>query len=171
MKTKLLIGIYCCYLFLILSAMTCDEYTPTSTQVDLSGLELFSLDSSGKLPVTIANGRCPKEAYMLRIAPTYNADDADYDNYELNVPITAVRIFTLTDFSAEHSVGSDVSSLFRTVYRALNYVFPVTSLHREYNFSLVLMTYPHPGNYQFRVELELEDGTVFSEETEMLEFY
>lgn len=173
MKTKLLLGISCCYLFLLLSAMTCDEedYIPTSTQIDLDGLEVFSLNNSGKDPTVITDGRCPKEAYMLCISPTFDVDDTHYDSYELNTPVTDIRIVTLTDFSAEYHAGSDVFPLFRTLYGAISLTVPVTCFYRDYRYRLVLMTYPQPGSYQFRVELELEDGTVFSNETEMLEFY
>lgn len=173
MKTKLLFTISCCCLFLLFSAMSCDEddYIPTSTQIDLTGLELSSLNNSGKDPVEITDGRCPKEAYMLRIVPIFDKDDEHYDSYELNTPVTAIRIFTLTDFDADHPAGSDVFTLFRTIYWAVDLSLPLTGFYSLYGYRLVLMTYPQPGNYQFRVEFELEDGTIVSEETEMLEFY
>lgn len=173
MKTKLLFTISCCCLFLLFSAMSCDEddYIPTSTQIDLTGLELSSLNNSGKDPVEITDGRCPKEAYMLRIVPIFDKDDEHYDSYELNTPVTAIRIYTLTDFDADHPAGSDVFTLFRTIYWAVDLSLPLTGFYSLYGYRLVLMTYPQPGNYQFRVEFELEDGTIVSEETEMLEFY
>lgn len=173
MKTKLIFRISCCCLFLLFSAMCCDEYdyVPTSTQINLTGLELSSLNNSGKDPIEITDGRCPKEAYMLCIVPTFDKDDEHYDSYELNTPVTAIRILTLTDFDTDHPAGSDVFPLFRTIYWAAGLTVPLTGFHSLYGYKLVLMTYPQPGNYQFRVEFELEDGTIFSEETEILEFY
>ena len=146
-------GMLCCFLVLLLTAMTCDEEELLPPILaDVVGVRLVSLDNSGHVPEPVTDDRCPKEAY-----------------------ITAIRIVTLTDFNEEYPAGSDIYPLFYSSYSPVPVDFPIDYLH---DFELVLLTYPKAGTYRFRVELEVGKGEneengaqVFTAETPSLDFY
>ena len=169
-------GILLCLLSLLLTATTCEdwemeEFVPLSA--DVCGVRQVSWDNSGKVPLEITRKRCRKEAYMLSVIPEVTLVDSEETtaySYDLLHPITAIRIITLTDFNEDYPAGSNVYPLFYRFRHSDSYYFPVTYWEESKQFLLVLLTYPQPGFYQFRIELEV--GThVYTTETELLEFY
>ena len=173
-------GVLCCFLVLLLTAMTCDEEELLPPVLaDVVGVRLVSLDNSGHVPKPVTDDRCPKEAYMMKVMPDVKAVAEETSEaawrYRLNRPITAIRIVTLTDFNEEYPAGSDIYPLFYSSYSPAPIDFPIDYLH---DFELVLLTYPKAGTYRFRVELEVEKGEdeengaqVFTAETPSLDFY
>ena len=177
MRTKNALYAGLCTLFMLTSAMCCDEDASEGI-IELTGIKLEQYDNSGAHPVSIENGLCPKEAYLIRITPI-----ADY-YYSINTlksPIIAFRILTLTDFNKDYPAGSDVYNLFKEYPPMLlgenlsGYSLssdclekgqPITTLDQG-AFYKELLTYPQPGTYQFRIELETEDGAILAEETEV----
>ena len=159
MRTKNALYAGLCTLFMLTSAMCCDEDASEGI-IELTGIKLEQYDNSGAHPVSIENGLCPKEAYLIRIT---------------------FRILTLTDFNKDYPAGSDVYNLFKEYPPMLlgenlsGYSLssdclekgqPITTLDQG-AFYKVLLTYPQPGTYQFRIELETEDGAILAEETEV----
>ena len=58
----------CCFLVLLLTAMTCDEEELLPPILaDVVGVRLVSLDNSGHVPEPVTDDRCPKEAYMMKV--------------------------------------------------------------------------------------------------------
>ena len=99
-------GMLCCFLVLLLTAMTCDEEELLPPILaDVVGVRLVSLDNSGHVPEPVTDDRSPKEAYMMNVMPDVKAVAAQTSaaacRYRLNRPITAIRIVTLTDFNEE----------------------------------------------------------------------
>ncbi len=187
MKADYFSRISFCIVMLLLTAMTCeDELTPLVG--DVCGLKLESLDNSGEYPVSISDGHCPKEAYWLNVLPELKAEEEEvkevkeWREYLLKHPIVDMRIITLTDFNADYPAGSNILHLFCKYHSPGSLKFPINYLINV-PLSMVLLTYPAPGVYQFRVELVLgsgdgngKDGTeevhrIFSAETELLKFY
>lgn len=177
MKTRNLILSALCMLFTLTSAVDCEDWVSEDINAP-TGIELAQYDNSGDTPLLREDGQCPKEAYLLRIAPVW---EYHCDINILEPPITDFRIITLTDFDENHPAGSDVYTLFKE-YPAeiLKDAFdddplqrgePITRLASWGAFYKALLTYPQPGTYQFRVELETADGTVFSEETTPINLY
>lgn len=186
MKTEYFLQISSCIFMLLLTAMTCrdkNEFVPPVGKV--CGLKLKSLDNSGAHPVSISDGRCPKEAYWLDVLPELKVEEdnsKEWREYILKHPIVDMRIITLTDFNVDYPVGSNVCHLFYRYHSYGSLNFPIYYLTNT-PLSMVLLTYPAPGVYQFRVELVLDSGggkgkealeevrRIFSAETELLEFY
>ncbi|MDR0989357.1 MAG: DUF5034 domain-containing protein [Prevotellaceae bacterium] len=170
---KKALGIALCSLLPLLASCSKDEDTPWANEVltALEKIQVVSYNNAGVEPVVITDGRCPKEAYLLKVQPLMTTDGGSYGAYVLKVAVVATRILTLTDFDARYPAGSQVSELFyqwRTPTTGLPQAFHTLS---GQEFRMVLMTYPAPGHYQFRVEFELEDGSVMSADTEPLTFY
>ncbi|TCO88955.1 uncharacterized protein DUF5034 [Bacteroides heparinolyticus] len=184
MKADYLSRIFFCIVMLLFTAMTCeDEHTPPVG--DVCGLKLESMDNSGEHPVGISDGRCPKEAYWLNVLPELKAEEEEakeWREYLLKHPIADMRIITLTDFNADYPAGSDIFHLFYRYHSPGSLKFPINYLANA-PLSMVLLTYPASGVYQFRVEFVLGSGggngeddmeeahRSFSAETELLEFY
>ena len=177
MRTKNILHVGLCALFMLTSAMSCDE-DDSEGIIELTGIKLEQYDNSGAHPVSIENGQCPKEAYLIGTSP---AAEYNYSTNTLKSPIIAFRIITLTDFNGDYPAGSDIYSLFKEYPPVLlgghlgDYSLssdsldkgqPIITLKRGY-FYKALATYPQPGNYQFRIELETKDGNIFSEEAEV----
>lgn len=175
MKTKSIFFGTLCLLFILASAMCCEETIEDISE--LTGIELTQYDNSGETPVIREDARCPKEAYLLRIQPIWK------NYWDINIlksPITHFHIITLTDFDESHPAGSDIYDLFKE-YPAgmLSNALGDDPLQRGETitklgckaFYKALLTYPQPGTYQFRVELKTEDGNTFSEETTPINLY
>lgn len=181
MKTKNTIYAGLCMLFLLTTAMYCEEGTLEEIN-EISDIKLIQYDNSGEYPVIIENDQCPKEAYLVRITPLY---EFRCDVNILKSPIIAFRIITLTDFNKDYPAGSDIYRLFKEYppvlleenfdgsslgSDSLQDGEPITILGTG-SFYKVLLTYPQPGIYQFRVELEMEDGSLISKETDPVHLY
>lgn len=162
-----------CTLFLLTAAMCCEEGAIEEIN-EISNIELLQYDNSGEYPVVIENDQCPKEAYLIRITPIYEVWS---DINILKSPIIAFRIITLTDFNEDYPAGSDIYNLFKEypaillgenfnspANDSLQEGEPITSLGTG-SFYKVLLTHPQSGTYQFRVELEMKDGSLVSKET------
>ena len=178
MKTKNIFYAGLCALFMLTSAMCCDD-DDSEGIIELTGIKLNQYNNTGAYPVIIENGQCPKEAYLIRISPIL---ETYYSTNILKSPIIAFRIITLTDFNEDYPAGSDIYKLFKEYPPMLlsenfreHYLSsdcldkgqPITTITWG-DFYKVLLTYPQPGNYQFRIELETEDGNILSEETEVI---
>lgn len=179
MRTNGIYHIALCMLFILTSAMSCEEDSGEGFTV-IAGIELTHFDNAGEHP--IENDRCPKEAYLLRIAPRC---ENYYGITTLRSPVIAFRIITLTDFDESHPAGSDIYRLFKD-YPAkllgddlregslgddpLQEGMPITTLEPG-AFYKALLTAPQPGTYQFRIELEMEDGSVVSADTLPVNLY
>lgn len=173
MKKSILIS---CLSVLFLS-MTCDEESFN----DMIGVTVSAIDNSGAEFAAVSDGKCPKEALILRITPEWNP--AGYNSGKLLSPIVALRIVTLTDFDDSHPAGSDVSVYFNTypkeldaemynsVYDTLEDGIPISCWQEGESCYKALTTVPAPGDYIFRVELEMEDGTLFTCNTESINLY
>lgn len=112
---------------------------PTILELDLNKISLVPLDNSGDyLPFKPSNDSIPRSAIAIQVdvtddayldengIPTYYKSgmldevsakeyvfcDFFYPKYYLTKKITAIRILTLQDFSANYPAGSEVSDLF-----------------------------------------------------------
>ena len=66
MKTKNIFYAGLCALFMLTSAMCCDD-DDSEGIIELTGIKLNQYNNTGAYPVIIENGQCPKEAYLIRI--------------------------------------------------------------------------------------------------------
>lgn len=168
-------------LFILTSAMSCEEDPGEGISI-ITSIELTHFDNAGEHPVAIEGGQCPKEAYLLEIAPCC---ENYYGITTLQSPVIAFRIITLTDFDNSHPAGSDVYSLFKDYppqllgdnlrerslgNDPLQEGMPITTLEPG-AFYKALLTAPQPGTFQFRIELEMEDGSVVWAETLPVNLY
>ena len=68
MKTKNIFYAGLCALFMLTSAMCCDD-DDSEGIIELTGIKLNQYNNTGAYPVIIENGQCPKEAYLIQISP------------------------------------------------------------------------------------------------------
>lgn len=159
MKKKVQQALSLCMLFLLCTAMSCDEDVwEDALPNEIKGLSLTHYDNSGAHPVSVSNGRCPKEAYVLRIQPLWSFN---YSANSMDPPVARVRIITLTDFNADYPAGSDISRLFIayphrlqpdvTPYDPFEEGGPIYHLDDKAAYRM-LNVIPAPGEYRFRVE-------------------
>lgn len=156
---------------------------PGIIQGNISEIALQQLNNGGAEPSVSSENRFPKEAYLLSIHVTTDSEawsGYSYVRVDLTDPVTALRIFTVTDFSEEYPAGSDITSLFKEypVYlrNNLHDCTPdgkdITQLdHNGGYFYKALLHYPNPGTYQFKVQMSFKSGKQITKETEEVEFY
>ena len=170
-------------IYLCLAAVHCEDWTSRGED-NLLGIEVHHLDNSGSNYTEAKNFRCPKEAYLMNIRLT-EWEYGYYDEITLTSPIVDFRIITLTDFNEEFPAGSNIYTLFREYppgknkkcQDTLEQGEPITSIHNDSyyanagRFLKALLTYPAPGDYQFRVELEMEDGRIISANSAYITLY
>jgi len=147
----------------------------------MTGVTVTVIDNSGETFREVDDGQCPKEAMILQIAPEWNA--TGYNSDKLTSPIVALRIFTLNDFDDSHPAGSDVSEYFRTyprelcpnaentVYDTLEDGTPIDSWQEGRSCFKALLKAPAPGDYAFRVDMELKGGETFIRVTQSMHLY
>lgn len=176
-----LYGVASCLIFWLCSGMSCEaEVVGTLTEI-----EVLQYNNAEQEPELIEDGRCPKEAYRLRVFfRKWDNWESWYDVCILSSPIVDFRIITIGDFNKEYPAGSDVYALFKEYPKDMmmqyytNFIpdtlkegIPIGKVGYFSFLDKVLLTYPEAGRYQFRIELELKDGTIVSDETEPVELY
>jgi hypothetical protein len=140
--------------------------------VRLTGIEPVNVDNAGRYPFTAAEA-VRKEAYMIGIrwitdnsAPGGNQSvtgfvEAGEQRYDDIAAGYTVRIYCNTVFNSRNPAGANVSQYFKEV----NYL--PAGIDRGY----VLLVPPDAGSHSFRAEYTAVDGTVFSGNTDTIQFY
>lgn len=165
-----------CLLSVLCLSTTCDE----DTFNEMTGITVSVIDNSGDKFRMADDGRCPKEAMILQIEPEWDA--TGYNSGKLTSPIVGLRIITLNDFDDSHKAGSDVSEYFKTypkelcpnentVYDSLENGTPIDSWQEGRSCFKALLKAPAPGDYAFRVDMELKDGETFAYTTQTIGLY
>lgn len=165
-----------CLLSVLCLSTTCDE----DTFNEMTGITVSVIDNSGDKFRMADDGRCPKEAMILQIEPEWDA--TGYNSGKLTSPIVGLRIITLNDFDDSHKAGSDVSEYFKTypkelcpnentVYDSLENGTPIDSWQTGHSCFKALLKAPAPGDYAFRVDMELKDGETFTYTTQTIGLY
>lgn len=178
-------------LFLITTAMTCDDGPITETKDILYALkevELYHWNNAGESPKEPIESKVPKEAYILeiRLLAEVEKDSAKLDTDEyyyrhiLSDPIKKIQIFTETTFNGTYSQGSDVTSCFFNYplyidkYQCTDYtaqggsISYVDETNRIYK---ALMIIPQPGEYRFRIVLTKESGETVERVSDPVSLY
>ena len=106
--TQLLLSL----LFLVVTAMTCDEQDlaePIDISCILKEVELYHWDNAGEKPKEALDNKVLKEAYMMEIRLLTDAGEKDPESYDtdhylrhvLSDGIKKIQIFTETAFNEE----------------------------------------------------------------------
>ena len=106
--TQLLLSL----LFLVVTAMTCDEQDwaePIDVPCTLKEVELYHWDNAGEKPNEAVDIKVLKEAYMMEIRLLTDAGEKDPESYDadhylrhvLSDGIKKIQIFTETAFNEE----------------------------------------------------------------------
>ena len=124
--TQLLLSL----LFLVVTAMTCDEQDwaePIDVPCTLKEVELYHWDNAGEKPKEAVDNKVLKEAYMMEIRLLTDAGEKDPESYDadhylrhvLSDGIKKIQIFTETAFNEEFPAGAEVTPAFMTIRRRL----------------------------------------------------
>lgn len=178
-------------LFLVFTAMTCDEGEPTESikvSCAIDDVTLHHWDNAGEYPEKSAELKVPKEAYLLEICvsteitedESVSYDDSRYVSYVLSDEIKKISIFTDAAFNETFPAGAEVTSCFynypktisdnqQTDYTANgDTIYYVGQTNRIYK---ALLTVPQPGEYRFRVVLTMESGETIERISEPVTLY
>lgn len=167
-------------LFLVVTAMTCDEQEvvePINVPCTLQEVELYHWDNAGEKPKEAVENKVLKEAYILEIRLLTDAGEKDPESYEagrylchvLSDGIKKIQIFTETVFNEELPEGAEMTSCFYNYPKSIDkdqltdltvsglvistYIDKVNKVYKA------LLTVPQSGGeYRFRVVLTMESG-------------
>ena len=172
--TQLLLSL----LFLVVTAMTCDEQDwaePIDVPCTLKEVELYHWDNAGEKPKEAVDNKVLKEAYMMEIRLLTDAGDVLSDG------IKKIQIFTETAFNEEFPAGAEVTSCFydypKTFVKDQQTDFTVNggviSMIDEVNkIYKALLTIPQSGGeFRFRVVLTMESGETVERLSDPVTFY
>lgn len=177
-------------LFLVFTAMTCDDDEPIETvkvSCTIDDVTLHHWDNAGEYPKP-AELKVPKEAYLLEICvsteisedESVSFDDGSYLSYVLSDEIKKISIFTDAAFNENLPAGAEVTSCFynypKTISdnqqsdytadgQAISYVEQINRMYKA------LLTVPQPGKYRFRVVLTMESGETIERISEPITLY
>lgn len=187
---KHLIRLLLSLLFLVGTAMSCDEEPaiPTDIPCILKDVELYHWDNAGELPKEPAENKIPKEAYILEIRllteVVEDGVESYYDNHFtqhiLSDAIKKIQIFTETAFNDKFPRGAEVTSCFYDYpkiidnYQQTDYtvdggsIWRVDKTNRIYKALIII---PQPGEYHFRVVLTKESGETIERVSEPISLY
>lgn len=178
-------------LFLVFTAMTCDDDEPIETvkvPCTIDDVTLHHWNNAGEYPKEPAELKIPKEAYLLEICvstvitedESVSYDDSRCLSYVLSDEIKKISIFTDAAFYENFPAGAEVTSCFynypktisdnqRTDYTANgNTIYYVEQINRIYK---ALLAVPQPGKYRFRVVLTMESGETIERISEPITLY
>lgn len=124
--TQLLLSL----LFLVVTAMTCDEQDwaePIDVPCTLKEVELYHWDNAGEKPKEAVDNKVLKEAYMMEIRLLTDAGEKDPESHDadhylrhvLSDGIKKIQIFTETAFNEEFPAGQKSLPAFMTIRRRL----------------------------------------------------
>ena len=124
--TQLLLSL----LFLVVTAMTCDEQDlaePIDIPCILKEVELYHWDNAGEKPKEAVDNKVLKEAYMMEIRLLTDAGEKDPESYDadhylrhvLSDGIKKIQIFTETAFNEEFPQEQKSLPAFMTIQRRL----------------------------------------------------
>lgn len=177
-------------LFLVFTAMTCDDDLPEVVKVTctIDDVTLHHWNNAGESPKEPAEFKVPKEAYLLEICvsieisedESVSFDDGRYFSYVLSDEIKKISIFTDSAFNENFPAGSEITSCFynypKTISdnqqsdytangQAISYVEQINQMYKA------LLTVPQPGEYRFRVVLTMESGETIERVSEPITLY
>lgn len=174
----------------------CDCPSPDEAPFVYCQIDTENLDNSGQ-EITIASDTVVKSAYGIRLAIETVLGDVCQATHSMPLlsgayavgchcevatyfystnPITRVEILTNAAFDANTPAGSDVADRFfrfngESYTEAGQAIRNTQSLSYtgEHILELLLMEAPeNAGEYQFNVEIELQDGTVYTSLTPVI---
>ncbi|NDV56584.1 DUF5034 domain-containing protein [Bacteroides sp. 519] len=167
---------------LLLQACGSDDHNGTDhiIQGNVKGILLQPLNNGGLTPAV--SETYPKEAFVLAIKLT--TDSEAWVGYgrtavDLPDPITAIRVYSVNNFNDSYPAGSDISSLFKQYPLYINNNLDDTLERGKHIeridyldgfFYKALLMQPTAGAHQFKVEIQLKSGKLFTAETEELIF-
>jgi len=172
MKNKL--RILLASLFLLCTAMCCDEYVEdVPCQVTLTGIgEVEHLDNAGSIPVAPVGGVVSRQAYMLKIPLEFEYEkepvEGAYYRYILTDTIANVQIISLAAYDESHPADTDVNELF------INYPLHQEDQLTEYKYGYaygtvfykIPRTLPQAGVHRFKIVVTTRSGEEFTKETD-----
>lgn len=158
------------YMLAVLVFFTfCATSCPYDFDVDLVDIELYNIDFSGEEMIE-SSDPIKKEGYIIGVkylvsAPNSTDEESWYytpeNKYGDTEHITNIKekpkVFCLSDFSGDYTSGSDISHLF-TYGNVKN---------SEMHILLVLKTQPDAGTHLFKVQYQVEDGTLIEKSIEV----
>lgn len=165
-------------LFLVFTAMTCDEsepIEPVTIPCTIDDVTLHHWDNAGEYPKEPIELKVRKEAYLLEICistkisedESVSDDDSHNVSYVLSDEIKKISIFTDAAFNENFPAGAEVTSCFynypktindnqktdRTAYgETISYIRQINRIYKA------LLTVPQAGEYRFRVMLTMASG-------------
>ena len=148
--TQLLLSL----LFLVVTAMTCDEQDwaePIDISCTLKEVELYHWDNAGEKPKEAVDNKVLKEAYMVEIRLLTDPTGAEVTSCFYDYPKTFVKD-QQTDFTVNGGVISMIDEV-NKIYKAL-------------------LTIPQSGGeFRFRVVLTMESGETVERLSDPVTFY
>ena len=178
-------------LFLVFTAMTCDDSEPMETvkvSCVIGDVSLRHWDNAGEYPKEPTEFKVPKEAYLLEICISteiteddpVSYDDSHNVSYVLSDEIKKISIFTDAAFNKNFPAGAEVTSCFydypktirdnqQTDYTA--YGKTISYVRQTNRIYKALLTVPQPGEYRFRVVLTMESGETIEKISEQVTLY
>ncbi|WP_419033022.1 hypothetical protein [Dysgonomonas gadei] len=164
MKLKISLYLLISLVFLLNTAMSCDEKEGGEPIViTITGIELYNINNEGQGPV-ISDEPIKKEAYLIGIRYVYvieeNEETIEY-YYRIGGDIKSEQIVSNVDIGEEYPAGSDISGLFTKT--------PFAPQPLDYAF--VLRKSIPAGTYSFKVILTTNEDKVIEVSTNPIELY
>ncbi|SBV97832.1 DUF5034 domain-containing protein [uncultured Dysgonomonas sp.] len=162
MKLKISLYLLISFLFLLNTAMSCDEKEGGEPKaVTIKAIELYNINNEGQGPV-ISDEPIKKEAYMIGIRYLIEENEETTGlYYRVSDNIKSEQIVSNVDIGEEYPAGSDISGLFtKTSY---------TSILLDNAF--VLKKSIPAGTYSFKVILTTKEDKVMEASTNLIELY
>jgi len=165
--TQLLLSL----LFLVVTAMTCDEQDwaePIDVPCTLKEVELYHWDNAGEKPKEAVDNKVLKEAYMMEIRLLTDAGEKDPESYDadhylrhvLSDGIKKIQIFTETAFVKDQQTDYTVNGGVISMIDEVNKIYKA------------LLTIPQSGGeFRFRVVLTMESGETVERLSDPVTFY
>lgn len=172
--------------FLILSSMTeCSDSKPTV--IEFTSIDALVCDFTGP-DIIYEEGRdiFNRKGFAIRVQASATTLDGSTGSEKcdnpLKHPVIDIRIITINDFDDEHKAGDKINELFGIAFRNQkpNISWPergsdgtfISYGHPFYEFTeYAIRSYPEQGEYKFKVEYELSDGTILTSETPTIMLY
>ena len=139
---RLLIRLLLSIVFILNTAMSCDEDYADTVKVNLIGVEAHNVNNEGQNPV-ISDMPIKKEAYVIGVRQLTDSEVVHV--YDLVEPIVSETISCNIDIDKEHPAGTDITNFFvRSYYKGdgltYSYVLRKEIPAGKYSFKLVVAT-------------------------------